>query len=137
MNKIYETIIRALDELELHYQRDDENLIVDANLQCDSASFRIRFAALEDQELLYCFSLFPLNIPADKRPAMCEMINAINYENVVGMLVMDPEDGQLSCRMPCTVDEGVINTTIVKVALQTTLRGLNDNYAAILKILAS
>ena len=137
MSKIYDTIIQTMDEMELHYQRDDEHGIVDLYLQGEIASYHIRMAAMEDQELLYCFAAFPLNVPEDKRPAMYELINAINYENVVGMLTIDPEDGQLICRMTCSVDEGVINTTIIKVAFNTVFRTLNDNYNAILKILAA
>ena len=137
MKKIYETIIQAMDELELHYQRDDEDGIIDAFLQGENAAFRVRLAAMEEQEVLYCFAIFPINIPEDKRTAMSELINAINYDNLIGMLTFDPADGQLFCRMPCSVDEGAINTTIVKVALNTVFRTLNDNYAAFLKILAA
>lgn len=134
---MYDTIIQAMDELELHYNRDDEHQIVDVTIQCEAAAFPIRMAALDDQEVLYCFATFPLNVPQDKRPAVYELINAINYESLIGMLVMDPEDGQLACRANCTVDEGAINPTIVKVALHAALRGLNENYQAILKILAA
>ena len=137
MSKIYDTIIQTMDELELRYERDDEHCIVDTNLQSEAASFHIRLAAMEEQELLYCFASFPLNVPEEKRPAMYELMNAINYDNVVGMLVIDPEDGQLVCRMQCAVDEGAINTSIVKVAFCTVFRTLDENYNAILKILAA
>lgn len=137
MSKIYDTIIQTLDELEMHYQRDDEHCIVDLNIQCECAAFHLRMAAMEEQEILYCFTGFPLNVPESKSAAMCELINAINYDNVIGMLTMDPEDGQLVCRMVSSLDEGVVNPTIVKVALNTSLRILEDNYPAILKVLAA
>lgn len=137
MSKIFDTIIQTLDELEMHYQRDDEHCIADMTIHCNCAAFHLRMAAMEEQEILYCFASFPLNIPEDKRPAMCELINAINYDNIVGMLAMDPEDGQLVCRMVSSLDEGAVNTTIVKVALNTSLRVLEDNYPAILKVLAA
>lgn len=137
MSKIYETVIQTLDELEMHYQRDDEHCITDMTIQCETAAFHLRMVAMEEQELLYCFASFPLNIPESKRPAMCELINAINYDNIIGMLTMDPEDGQLVCRMVSSLDEGAINPTIVKVTLNTSLRILEDNYPAILKVLAA
>lgn len=137
MSKIYDTIIQTLDELEMRYQRDDEHCMADMNIQCDCASFHLRLVGMEDQEIFYCFTSFPLNVPENKRPAMCELINAINYDNVIGMLTMDPEDGQLTCRMASSLDEGAINPTIVKVALHNTIRILEDNYPAILKVLAA
>lgn len=137
MSKIFETIIQTLDELEMHYQRDDEHSIADLNIQCDCAAFRLRMAALEEQEVLYCFASFPLNVPANKRSAMCELINAINYDNILGMLTMDPEDGQLVCRTISSLDEGAVNPTIIKVALNTSIRTLEENYSAILKVLAA
>ena len=137
MSKIYDTIVQTMDELEMHYQLDDEHKIVDLNIQCDAGSYRIRFAAMEEQEVLYCFAIFPLNVPEPKRPAMCELINAINYDGLLGTLTMDPEDGQILCRMNTSVDEGAVNPTIVKVALNTSFRVLEDNYQAILKILAA
>lgn len=68
---------------------------------------------------------------------MCELINAINYDNVIGMLAIDPEDGQLVCRMVSSLDEGSVNSTIIKVALQNTLRIMEENYPSILKVLAA
>ena len=137
MKKIYETIIQAMDELELNYQRNDEEGIVDAYLRGENAAFQVRLAAMEDQEVLYCFAVFPINVPEDKRTAMSELINAINFDNLIGMLTFDPKDGQLFCRMSCSVDGGAINTTIVKVALGTVFRTLNDNNTAFIKILAA
>ena len=137
MSKIYDTIIQTLDELEMHYQRDDEHCMVDMNIQCDCAAFHLRMAAMEEQEVLYCFASFPLNVPESKRSAMCELINAINYDNLIGMLTMDPEDGQLVCRMISSLDEGAVNPTIIKVSLNTSIRILEDNYPAILKVLAA
>ena len=137
MSKIYDTIIQTLDELEMHYQRDDEHGMADMNIQCDCAAFHLRLAAMEEQEVLYCFASFPLNVPENKRSAMCELINAINYDNIIGMLTMDPEDGQLVCRMVSSLDEGAINLTIIKVALQNAIRIFEENYPAILKVLAA
>lgn len=137
MSKIYDTIIQTLDELEMHYLRDDEHCMADMNVQCDCAAFHLRLAAMEEQEVLYCFASFPLNVPESKRPAMCELINAINYDNIIGMLTMDPEDGQLVCRMVSSLDEGAINLTIIKVALQNAIRIFEENYTSILKVLAA
>ena len=137
MSKIYDTIIQTLDELERHYQRDDEHCMADMTIQCECAAFHLRMVAMEEQELLYCFASFPLNIPEGKRPAMCELINAINYDNIIGMLTMDPEDGQLVCRMVSSLDEGAVNSTIVAVALQNAIRILDENHPAILKVLAA
>ena len=81
MSKIYDTIIQTLDELEMHYQRDDEHCMADMNIQCDCAAFHLRLAAMEEQEVLYCFASFPLNVPESKRSAMCELINAIKIHN--------------------------------------------------------
>lgn len=137
MSKIYDTIIQTLDELEMHYQRDDEHCMADMTIKCDCAAFNLRMAAMEEQELLYCFATFPLNVPESKRPAMCELINAINYDNIIGMLTMDPEDGQLVCRMVSSLDDGAVNSTIVIVALQNAIRILDEKYPAILKVLAA
>ena len=137
MSKIYDTITQTLDELEVHYQSDEEHCIADMTIQCDCAAFHVRMAAMEEQEILYCFTAFPLNIPESKRPAMCELINAINYENVIGMLTIDPEDGQLVCRMASSLDEGAVNPTIIKVAMHNAIRILEDNYQSILKVLAA
>ena len=137
MNKMYNTIIQALDELELHYDRDDEHCMADLKIMCETTPFHLRMVAMEDQEVLYCFSVFPIYVPEDKRPAMCELINAINYDKVIGLLTMDPKDGKLTSRVTCSLDNGAINTKIVTIALQQAICGLEDNYAAILKVLAA
>ena len=67
---------------------------------------------------------------------MCVILNRINNDNLVTGLVVDPEDGLLQCRFPCTVDDGAINQKIVVAAMCNTINCFEMSYDEIIKGIA-
>lgn len=90
----------------------------------------------EEQELLLCTTVFPIKVPMEKIPDMCVILNRMNNDNLVTGLVVDPEDGLLQCRFPCTVDDGAINKKIVAAAMCNTINCFEMNYEKIIQGIA-
>ena len=137
MKKIYNTIIDSLQESEIkHFVEDEEKNCVDFCIDGNKATYHVHIYADEEQELLLCTTVFPIKVPMEKIPDMCVILNRINNDNLVTGLVVDPEDGLLQCRFPCTVDDGAINKKIVAAAMCNTINCFEMNYDEIIKGIA-
>ena len=135
--KIYSTILEALKDGEIyHYFTNEEDGTVDFVMSGKNAMYQVHFRADELQELLICLAVFPINVPQEKIPEMCKCINKINHNNVITYLTVDPEEGQITCRYPCSVDDGAINKTIVAVAMTNAMGFLEMYYDDLIKIIA-
>lgn len=138
MKKIFNTIIEALQEGEVkHYVEDEEKCSVDFCVDGNKATYQVHIYADEEQELLLCTTIFPLKVPKEKIPDMCTIINQINNFNLVTSLIVDPENGLLQCRFPCTVDDGAINKKIVAAAMCNTINCFEMCYDEIIKGIAA
>lgn len=82
---------------------------------------------LEDEELLVPITTFPITVPEEKRFMFCSLLNKINHSLLLGFFTMDAEDGEISFRVSCPVDDGAINKTIVLVAIGNSIRTI-DKY---------
>lgn len=137
MKKIHEAVRGALEKLELHYQYDEEKEVFTFQLTSDNTSYRQRLIPLEDEELLFVTTSFPIKVPEDKRFIFSNLLNKINYSQMLGYFVMDSDDGEISFRISCPVDEGAINETIVIVAISNSIKIMEEYFSEILGALAS
>lgn len=117
MKKIHETVLCALKELKLSYNYDEESDVFDYRIPTDNTSYFQRLLPFEEQEILFSVTNFPIMIPEDKRFMFVNLLNKLNLKLQLGYFVLDPEDGELTYRIACPVDNGVINTAIVIVAI--------------------
>ena len=137
MKKIYQTVLEALKEGEIkHYFTNEEDGTVDFIMIGKDAQYQIHLRADEEQELLICMAVFPINVPQEKIPDMCMLLNQINNTNVITYLTVDPEEGLITCRYPCSVDEGAINKKIVAVAMTNAVGCIEMHYEELIKLIA-
>lgn len=137
MKKIFNTIIEALQDGEVkHYAADEETGCVDFCIDGNKATYHVHFYTDEKQELILCLTLFPIKVPIERIPSMSIILNRINNTNLITNLVVDPEDGMLQCRFPCTVDDGAINKKIVAAVMCNTINCFEQNYDEIIKGIA-
>ena len=134
MKTIFETVIKVLDDIELKYEVSDEQMI-NLGVRYGETPYRMQIHISEKAELLGVLAAFPLNIPANKWQAFYELANKLNSK-YIAKLVLDTDDGELISYMSCIVDDGAVNEKIVQTAMTLCLSMLDDNYSAILQLLA-
>ena len=74
MKKIYDVVLRALEEMEIHFDYDQENEVFDYRLLTELTTYRQRLVPLEEQELLLAITNFPIMVPEDKRFLMTSLL---------------------------------------------------------------
>lgn len=117
MKKIHNAVQNALEAIELRYDYDQKNEVFNFRLTTEKTSYNQRLVPLEDDELLVVITTFPILVPEEKRFMFANLINKINHSLLLSYFVMDPEDGELSFRVSCPLDDGAVNETIVKVVI--------------------
>jgi hypothetical protein len=137
MKKISDAVRSALDAMEIRYHYDQENEVVDYKITTDNTSYRQRLVPLEDDELLVAITNFPIMVPEDKRYIFANIINKINYTLLLGYFVMDAEDGELTFRVSCPLDDGAINETIVKVVISNSIHTIEQYFQEFLAALSA
>ena len=132
MKKIYDVVLRALEEMDIHFDYDQENEVFDYRLSTELTIYRQRLVPLEEQELLLAITNFPIMVPEDKRFLMNSLLNKLNHSLLLGHYVMDPEAGEISFRVSCPVDDGAINKTIVLVAIGNSITTMDNHLPELL-----
>lgn len=132
MNEIIsKTVASALDEMEIHYKKEGQIFIFSVGDDC--ADFPIRIIADEENELLTTVGYFPVKVPKMNLEKMYKFINEVNYKTMVGLFVIDSEDGELTFRLANNVDGGVINESIVKACFLQVMCRLSNTFEDIMK----
>ena len=137
MKKIYDVVLRALEEMDIHFDYDQENEVFNYRLSTELTTYRQRLVPLEEQELLLTITNFPIMVPEDKRFLMTSLLNKLNHSLILGHYVMDPEDGEISFRVSCPVDDGAINKTIVLVAIGNSITTMDNHLPELLSAIGN
>ena len=130
-------MLRALEEMNIHFDYDQENEVFNYRLSTELTTYRQRLVPLEEQELLLTITNFPIMVPEDKRFLMTTLLNKLNHSLILGHYVMDPEDGEISFRVSCPVDDGAINKTIVLVAIGNSITTMDNHLPELLSAIGN
>ena len=137
MKKIYDAVLCALEEMDIHFDYDQENEVFNYRLSTELTTYRQRLVPLEKQELLLAITNFPIMVPEDKRFLMNSLLNKLNHSLILGLYVMDPEDGEISFRVSCPVDDGAINKTIVLIAIGNSITTMDNHLPELLSAIGN
>ena len=127
MKKIYDAVLSALKEMDMKFHYDEEKEVFDYQISTEYTTYSQRLVPLEDEELLVAITTFPITVPEEKRFMFCSLLNKINHSLLLGFFTMDAEDGEISFRVSCPVDDGAINKTIVFVAISNSIRTIEKH----------
>jgi len=103
MGKIIEKMCEYLDSDDWKYEQDNERHIR-LNYSGNSGFIRCHIHSSEDDDFLGVTSVFPLNIPAERRNEVSSLITMINYRLRVGNFKMDYDDGEIAFKASMFLD---------------------------------
>ena len=134
--RAYATIIAMMDNDNLKYSRDDENLHIDLGFDTEDLEVKIKFVIDEERELVRIFSFLPFKFPEDKRVEGAVATCVANHGMVNGSFDYDFSDGELlfklvnSYKGDCFSEEAARYMLGVAVS---TVDNYNDRFFALAK----
>ena len=93
--RAYATVIAMMDDDNLKYARDDENLRIDLGFDTEDLEVKIKFVIDEERELVRVFSFLPFKFPEDKRVEGAVATCVANHGMVNGSFDYDFSDGEI------------------------------------------
>lgn len=97
---LLDIVTSALDQHELHYHLDQDNSMLSGSLRGDNGSWRFLVEMIErnGERGLIMVSFVPVNVPANRRSAVAELLNRINFSKAMAFFAMDMSDGEIVCK---------------------------------------
>jgi hypothetical protein len=94
----------------------------------------IAIGGSENRDLVF-LSLFPVNIPTEKRPVVAELLARINYRLSHGCYEMDFEDGELRFRTSIPAVQGEDQGGLLEYLVFANLCTFDNHFGTIMKVL--
>lgn len=104
MAGLLEVVKTWLTEDEWPFMQPEGTTIFRTAYRGKNGSFNCSAHLREDQSLLFFYSVCPVNIPEDRRPAVAEYITRANYGLYVGNFEMDYTDGEVRYKSSIDVE---------------------------------
>lgn len=134
--RAYATVIAMMDNDNLKYSRDDENLRIELGFNTDDLDVNVKFMIDEERELVRIFSFLPFKFPEDKRIEGAVATCVANHGMVNGSFDYDFSDGEIlfklvnSYKGDCFSEEAARYMLSVVVS---TVDNYNDRFFALAK----
>lgn len=125
--RVFATIVASMDEQNLKYKRDDENLRVDLTFTTDDLDVALRFFVDENRQLVRLLSFLPGHFPEDKRVEGAVATCIANHGMVDGSFDYDFSDGEIVFKLVNSYRDSEISTEVVAYMLRVAL-GMVDQY---------
>lgn len=134
--RAYATVIAMMDNDNLKYARDDENLRIDLGFDTDDLEVKIKFMIDEERELVRIFSFLPFKFPEDKRVEGAVATCVANHGMVNGSFDYDFSDGELLFKLVNSYKGDAFSEEAARYMLGvavSTVDNYNDRFFALAK----
>lgn len=133
-NNIFKTAESALKNANIRFRTEDDR-IFRLRMGTDNIFYDVCIVCDEEKELLLTIVTASLRVPDEKLDKMCRWLVEKNYGLTLGEFKLDVNDGELSFRTSCPLDDGAVNERIVQIAVWNSVGTFDRNYEEIAKIL--
>ena len=129
--RVFETIVDNLNNHNMRFQKDEENLRIVLFATGDDLMMPILFEVLESRQVMRILSPMPFKMPEDKRIDGAVVVSIANYGIVNGSFDYDIRDGEIRFRCTTAYHDTEVSdemiTYMMAISLQTTDR-YNDRF---------
>ena len=132
--QVYQTAIKAFDEINWHYNRDDENQIITCNVSGEDLTIKIFYRVCTDRNIMYVKSAMPFTVNEKKRMELCVAVAIANFTMLNGSFELDISDGYLGFKILCPFMDMTPTTEVCKYLINLTCRMTdiyNDKFLAV------
>ena len=110
----YRTICLALDQLELIYQKDDENLTIETGIRGEDLPVTFRYIVDGERKVVSVLSRLPFAVQEDKRLEVGIAVAVINNRLADGCFDYDITEGKLFFRMTNSFMDSTLGADVFK-----------------------
>ncbi|MBQ8290237.1 MAG: YbjN domain-containing protein [Clostridia bacterium] len=135
-NKIYQTLLEALDNHDFKYARHDDKLAINATITTEDLPVEFIIRVIEDAEVIQFRSVLPIKFPENKRVEGAIVTQIANYGMINGSFDYDIRDGEVAFRLTTSYTDTELSDELIwdmiGVAFSTTDK-YNDRFFMVAK----
>ena len=104
-NDLMEVVTAVLTERGLKWVVvNDESVIV--RMRDEHATYDIFIVANPQARMVWCYCIYSARVPVDRRAAVVELLNLVNWRAGIGNFELDVSDGEVRFRVSVDVEGG-------------------------------
>lgn len=132
---LFERVAGYLDANDWNYHAEQEKGFFDMRVGTKYASVRVIIDTddMENWQRVLVYSVFPVFVPENRRPAVLDAINRINFAMVYGNVEMDGRDGEIRIRTVVEAERDIAEPMIER-ALHGNLNASNRYFAPLMAV---
>jgi hypothetical protein len=114
MTSMLDTAARFFAESDWPFEQHAHEPLLRLQFDGENASFVCYAQVIEDKDAFVFYALFPDAVPADRRPAVAELITRLNYGLTIGNFELDFGDGEVRYRASVDVEDTELQPELIK-----------------------
>ena len=123
---VYAALCAMLDERDLHYEKDEENLSITCGAQGDDLPIEMHFNVDPERKLITLFSPMPFAISEERRAALAVAVSQANKGLVDGCFDYDFIEGRIFFRMTSSYRDSLIGKDLFAYMLFCSFQTIDD-----------
>jgi len=135
------TVEMHLEENELQFTTremgDGESNIVELPMKLEAVEVHLKFVINEETRVFNLYAGIPIAVPEDRRKAVAEKLNELNWRTVVGNWEMDKSDGELMFRIGVPMGDAFLTSEMVLQLIGRCLASVDSEVADVLRVIFS
>jgi len=135
MSSLFDVAIQFFEDDEWNFIETCPREILKMAVSGDSGNFNCYAIVDEELKIFQFISKAPVKVPEDKRLLIAELITRANYGLKVGKLVMDFEDGEVSCQTGIDVEGDRLTPALINGLVHGNVYLIDLYFPAILKVI--
>ena len=125
-NEVFNTLTRMMDELGLHYEKDEEKLMVKGGVVGDDLPIQYVIFVRPANEVVEFLSPMPFNMPEDKRVDGALAVCVANYGLIDGSFDYDLSDGEIRFRLTSSYRESTLGKELFEYMIMVSAQTIDD-----------
>ena len=134
--EVYDTLCRALDNMDWNYEKIEENLVIKSGVKGDDLPIDFIMRVNPKNEIVSFISFMPFKVEEEKRFDVALATCIANYGMVDGSFDFDLADGSLLFRLTSSYRESTLGEELFEYMIMVsanTIDHYNDKFLAISK----
>lgn len=135
MTSLFETMTAFFTDDEWPFVPDESSASLRAAFRGDNGEWTCYAQVKEEQSQFLFYSVVPLNVPGDRRPAMAEFLTRANYGLPLGNFEMDFADGEVRFKTSIDVEDDRLSEALIRNAVYMNLFTLDKYLPGIMAVM--
>lgn len=134
METLHTMVTAHLKEREFNFTYHNERSVFEFGVAGENGNWKVFVGIQEEKRIIQIISICLINTPLSQQLQMCELLNRINYNIILGKFSMDFNDGEVSYQTAGIYSDVELSEQCLYHLIQTNFRSFDEYLPAIIAV---